>query len=338
MNKWNKKDANYNKYLKRLHLKKTTDIKVIKYFIKKAIGKNNLSLKRLMLGESNEVYEVKIKDGESIILRISHAKENSFKKEIWPLEQCRKMGIPVPNILFMEDVFLDKGVFRSFCFMNKIKGESLATRINNKTITTDEVEKIVLEAGNILSKIHSVKTEKFGMLQDNGKGVLNSWTDFIFQNMQEKQKMLTNKVVVARKGRDPSVIDKVIQILQENKKTFDVITPHLLHGDFSKDHILTNGGKITGIIDFGGVLSGDPVEDFAWWVYFNTDNTIDLLIKGYADKTLFKNSFMARSHLYLLDISLFFLDYYNKGGLESGIDMAIFNLKKGMSYFRGKGV
>lgn len=43
--------------------------------------------------------------------------------------------------------------------------------------------------------------------------------------------------------------------------------PTLCHGDLTSDHILidpSNGGHITGIIDFGDVCLGDPAGDFVW--------------------------------------------------------------------------
>ncbi len=41
--------------------------------------------------------------------------------------------------------------------------------------------------------------------------------------------------------------------------------PVLLHGDLSCDHILVDAGKISGIIDFGDLMVGDPAFDWSGW-------------------------------------------------------------------------
>ncbi len=41
--------------------------------------------------------------------------------------------------------------------------------------------------------------------------------------------------------------------------------PALLHGDLSCDHILVDAGKISGIIDFGDLMVGDPAFDWSGW-------------------------------------------------------------------------
>lgn len=41
--------------------------------------------------------------------------------------------------------------------------------------------------------------------------------------------------------------------------------PALLHGDLSRHHILADAGKITGVIDFGDLMTGDPAFDWSGW-------------------------------------------------------------------------
>ena len=41
--------------------------------------------------------------------------------------------------------------------------------------------------------------------------------------------------------------------------------PALLHGDLSRDHIMVDAGTISGIIDFGDLMVGDPAFDWAGW-------------------------------------------------------------------------
>ncbi|MBF4997448.1 phosphotransferase [Nocardia sp. BSTN01] len=41
----------------------------------------------------------------------------------------------------------------------------------------------------------------------------------------------------------------------------------VVHGDIGPEHILVDGGRITGVIDFGDTHLGDPAIDLAWALY-----------------------------------------------------------------------
>lgn len=51
----------------------------------------------------------------------------------------------------------------------------------------------------------------------------------------------------------------------------------LLHGDFDLSHLLSDGPKITGVLDFGDVLIGDPIYDFVSVSIWTFDRHADLL-------------------------------------------------------------
>ena len=46
------------------------------------------------------------------------------------------------------------------------------------------------------------------------------------------------------------------------------IAPRLLHGDLSPNHVLTDGEKITGFLDFEQAFAGDPAFQLVRWDYF----------------------------------------------------------------------
>ena len=64
-------------------------------------------------------------------------------------------------------------------------------------------------------------------------------------------------------GMATSDVDRGLDILKQNARLFENVSSQLLHSDFSSKHILVDGNTITGILDFEGSKSGDPVWDFA---------------------------------------------------------------------------
>jgi hygromycin-B 7''-O-kinase len=58
----------------------------------------------------------------------------------------------------------------------------------------------------------------------------------------------------------------------------------LLHGDFDLSHLLSDGPKITGVLDFGDVLIGDPIYDFvtvAIWTFDRHPELLQAFAEGY---------------------------------------------------------
>jgi aminoglycoside phosphotransferase (APT) family kinase protein len=56
--------------------------------------------------------------------------------------------------------------------------------------------------------------------------------------------------------------------------------PRLAHDDLSDDHILVDGSRLSGIIDFSDAAFGDPSIDFAWFWRLGEAN-VDRLLQDY---------------------------------------------------------
>ncbi|MGZ5400789.1 MAG: phosphotransferase, partial [Nocardioides sp.] len=57
--------------------------------------------------------------------------------------------------------------------------------------------------------------------------------------------------------------------------------PVLRHGDLGPDHLLTTGGRITGVIDWTDTALGDPALDLAWLVHRTPARFADALVAAY---------------------------------------------------------
>src|SRR5206468_2652045 len=56
---------------------------------------------------------------------------------------------------------------------------------------------------------------------------------------------------------------------------------HLLHNDFHGAHIFVDAGEISGVIDWGRALSGDPRLDVAQTLFFLDDESQESFAAGY---------------------------------------------------------
>lgn len=63
--------------------------------------------------------------------------------------------------------------------------------------------------------------------------------------------------------------------VERNAETLTV-TDDVVHMDFTADNVLVSDGVVTGVIDWGGVRSGDRAFDLATWLYYSPRTCGDL--------------------------------------------------------------
>src|SRR3989338_1687701 len=174
-----KKDP-YKEYLASMHGKLVTSDEAISNIIQEGTKKEIKEKKRIIAGE---VYDITLTDDTHVILRISKHKAD-FLQEKWAIEKVEKLGVPVPKIILIKN-FDKEG--KTACLMEKIEGEPLERgNINFDNLDEELRRKLINQAGEILSKIHSVKTRGFGWIIGDGKPQVKTSDDLI-DGLKEKQ-------------------------------------------------------------------------------------------------------------------------------------------------------
>jgi aminoglycoside phosphotransferase (APT) family kinase protein len=330
----NGKEAEYQKYLTEQQGKIGSTPQFIDSVVSKATGSRIKNNKRLMVGETNEVYDVQTEENQSVIVRVAHYDWGSFKKEKWAFEESGKKGVPVPKVLLVEDS-TDGGKFTSVCVLSKLPGHPLDQR---EVTSPDEDRKylsgIIRKAGSILSKLHQVETIGFGEINENGQGEFETFYDSLVSSLLDTERL---DKVITHNNLPPNLFNKAMQILKSHQDILTAIKPHLLHGDYGPKHIMVDGDQITGILDFGNARSGDPALDFAWWdSWYNDQTPTKWLMEGYENKDIFGSDFEDRFQLSKISINIDLLVYYDEGGFKSGVEIAKNNLLTAINYFLKK--
>jgi aminoglycoside phosphotransferase (APT) family kinase protein len=313
-----KESSSYQKYLEEKHKSFSTSDDLIDRVVKKAAGFTPVEKKKVIAGEVNEVYQVETEGGK-LIVRISRTDKTSFETEAGVIEKVRKVGVPAPKILLVEEA-IDKGATITFCVEEKIEGVPFKDLM--KSTTSSDIQKITSQAGNILGKIHSIPVATFGPM--DAPDLYPSWEEFIFS---VKKKERTIKLAAKIVQLPTSYIKQAYEILNDHLRFFACAAPVLLHGDFSPKHWLVKEGNIEGIIDFEDAKGGDPVKDFAWLnFYYGESIPLERLMKGYGNKKLFDDSFDLKMKLYRIHHGLDILNYYYGEQNVSGLNFAKNNL------------
>lgn len=329
------KAIDYQTFIKQKHERLfNTPNEIIEAAILKATGSTALERQRIIKGEVNEVHGVTTKDGQNVIIRIAHndyAKQQ-FQKEKWALEQCGKIGVPVPTVLLLENL-MDGDKHLSISVENKLSGISMNELSDlHKPDKKTELVALIKKAGQVLSQIHSVKINGFGDLDANGKGEENSIAGTLDSKYIQQDRMLE---VATRTSLDSKVILRALEILTQERATYPSVEPKLVHGDYVPKHILVENGQIKGILDFENATGGDPVKDFAYWDFFASEKyPLEALKAGYTNKNLFDSDFERRLVLWKIYLGLTDLGYYDSEKNQGGINHCKRSLIADVTYFR----
>lgn len=231
------------------------------------------NVEKVEKGYDSQVYKANIQD-KVVFIRINK-NPNLFKVESIGYEIFKKQGIPVPKIIaYKENPPL---IGYSTMIMSSAKG----TTINEADISLGQRDVIYERIGELLKTIHKTKLEGFGFLKVTNQrlvGEFLTWQDYRKSREQ-------------RNHRDFNfLVDKNFVTNEESlkiKKIYDEIAllnfgkASLLHRDVHTNHIFIKGDSVTGIIDLGGLMAGDPRYDIANSLVFQNHREQEHFIKGY---------------------------------------------------------
>lgn len=327
-----KKQSAYEEFLSSMHSKLITPDDVIREVIKTSTGQHLKTKSRIIAGEVSEVYDITLEDNTHIILRISREGRPNFLQEKWAIERVKKVGVPVPEILDIIYKTLNN-VELSFCLMKKVDGEALERgSIDFDKLSEEKKKHYIHQAGDILSKIHSIKTDGFGVIYGEGKAEYESSDEIITDILGRRERMYK---VAEKEKLERKYIENALDIVHSFKEQYRQSTSVLNHGDYGHKHFIVKENKIVAILDWGLVRSDSPVFDFASWDYwYGHYLPTGWLKEGYQDKSLFDNEFNRTVHTLRIIKGIEVIDWYYPQNYREGIERAIKKLLNDINYFK----
>jgi aminoglycoside phosphotransferase (APT) family kinase protein len=282
-------------------------------------------------GETNEVFGARTENGTEYIIRIFHGERSRFEKERWAIEQSRAVGVPAPEVLLVDRIQIGEELL-PICIETKLPG----TALNNLPgITSSEKQEDLInllhQIGSILSKVHSVKTDGFGIIDKEGRGQYSSPQELI-----AGLKPALDDVILPALSDYP----EDLQLVQEAYELLlglvaDLVVPsaQLIHNDLQPEHFFVADGEVTGLIDFESANGADPVLDFALWdLKFGQEYPTRYLLEGYDNQEEILVDFGKRLNFWKIYRSLAILNYRILGK-STKLDQVFNGLREAMSYF-----
>lgn len=200
---------------------------------------------------------------------------NLNKKYI--LKRPRREPEKIENEVFATNLLIEKTDVPTPRVLYYSKETLIETFIEGRLLEEEEEENIALfkELGTLISKIHSVKIEGFGKIQyEKGTATFSNEIEFALSCLNPndedfKLHPLTKSIDV------PDVFSKIEVYFDSSKSV-------LLHGDVTNKNIITDGLKISGIIDYGDLVAGPPEYDLAMYnLHLEKQGVWNSFLEGY---------------------------------------------------------
>jgi aminoglycoside phosphotransferase (APT) family kinase protein len=309
------------RWKEQLHAQWMTPDAIIDDLVHSASGSVVHARSRIVGGEGNEVWSISTRAGDDLIVRVSH--RTTFAAEQWATEQARGVGVPVPEILLVDDRVSVGDTRLAVWIHRKIQGQALDTLQDKQTL-----RRLTADAGELLARIHAVHTNERGPIGAQGRGLLRSFSEVLRWDDRAADAALVNGVSGAE-------IDQATRLLEAHEYLW-AAPPRLLHGDWLSEHVLVRDDSVVGIIDFGNTRTGDPAYDIAYWQFFwDTDGyPLSCLLDGYRRAGDLDHLIDRRMHLCRLGLSMRALAYYTEHARDFPAQHAARRFSESLAWLR----
>mgnify|MGYP001944003246 CR=1 FL=1 len=251
---------------------KKTPRPMIEQVVRSVCGSAPGELVSLSGGGMNETYRAQIAGNTPIVIRIAHQRWQWFTNEARAMALARDVGVPAPNVLGVEHVE-HEGQQRSFSVLELVPGRALSELVGE--LPSADVERLVVESGVLLARLHSVFSD-----QETRHELKPLGEDLVTRVLRNVDQSLGAQAV--------TVTQRGVDLYRHTLQTRVDPKPRLTHGDWLPKHFLVGkGGTITSVIDWEFAGSAPPAFDLAHWEVAagKLRHRFDLLRRGYAQIT-----------------------------------------------------
>jgi aminoglycoside phosphotransferase (APT) family kinase protein len=243
--------------------------------VQKDFGINIESPEKVEQGFASQVFRATL-SGEVVYIRINK-KARIYEAEVLAYPLLEQHGVPVPKVLFYKEK--PETIGQPTIILSAAEGRAVsATEISQE-------QKLILykDLGKLAHEINKIKLPGYGHLiasPEGLKGQYSSWREQLESRREYFERginfCLEKEIITLEQA------DKLKEVFQE-LSSLDIGQGSFLHYDLSGAHFFTDGQKITGLIDLGDIMSGDPRLEIAVSLIFQNPTTQESFKAGYGE-------------------------------------------------------
>ncbi len=248
-------------------------------------------------GNVNIVRKVFV-DSKSYVVRMhpKGVKNGYFYVEREALRQAAQSKVPVPEVVHIHEAADANDM--DFMVMTVSPGITMDVYLQKEKSNEPE---LLFDAGRIMGLIHGVRVDGYGAF-DNAlaknksvlKGLHSRYADFIHTGLEENLSRLIRFEIINKD--QAGLMRKVFKYynFEPTRK------PRLIHNDFADWNLLTDGTKLTAVLDWDECHAGDQVADLACWSTFFNIERMNRFMDGYQSVAELPADYDERFHFYRL--------------------------------------
>ena len=229
--------------------------------VRNATGSGVVTSERILEGHGHEVHGVTTNSGKGVIVRVAWRAGLAFDRETWPTEAARAAGVPAPRHLLIEHTTVG-GTNVSINVQQRLPGLSVYRL--TPTLDHEQLSSLTTQSGELLAAVHALVAPGAGALNEHGQvdaQLGNTWG--LPLDFAERLRHL------ASQGVDALFIERVTEALMQLPPMIARAPTRLVHGDWTLANILSDGVRITGVVDWEGSGGGDPASELRGWDFWH---------------------------------------------------------------------
>ena len=204
---------------------------------------------RLAEGLASQAFSFR-HDAAEYVVRINGSIAG-FEKDSYVSRRFASSALPIPEVVSIGR--FDEG--HAFCISRRAPGvrlHDLDARSSSQIVNPS------LQVMESIAASDLTGTTGFGPFDAGGAGAYSSWKDFLIGIAN------AGRFDWERAGRsaDMGIVSRMLRLVEELAERCPE-ERSLIHGDFGSYNLLTDGGRITAVIDWDRAVFGDPLYEVA---------------------------------------------------------------------------
>lgn len=260
--------------------KPDVDLQVVHQIAAGALpGAGRPMVERAEKGVSTQVYRLR-RSGQTFYLRVAEGPETSLAPEVLVHRLLRERGVRVPEVVHFDP--FNEALGRAVMVTTEIPGAPIA-----QDDPSVDLRAVLVEAGRDLAAVNGLAVEGFGWIRRDRPAAARLQADlpthraFALDRLPEHLGRLRGIFLANEEVR------LVLRTVDRHDGWLDVEQAHLAHGDLDATHIYQQGGRYTGLIDFGEIRGADRFYDLGHFALHDGEILPALvlphLLQGYED-------------------------------------------------------
>jgi len=279
-------------------------------FLKKQASSEISRFEHIAGGEWSQAFGFS-NQGADYIIRFNKD-DDAFKKDKFAHDNYSSLDVPIPKILeigsYSDELF--------YCISKRAEGVPL------DLLSWDLQLKMIAKEMDVMHAIHKtpIKSNGYGWWLDNGNGFFKSWKEYI---LEKKEKLYAEW---DSSFRDSFLKKEVIENAYKEINNLLSYIPedrYLVHSDLGWSNEISDGEKITGVLDWGNSCYGDFLYDVSYKHFWSSDsNFLDRYLKSVDTNFFSLEHSDERIRCYLLRIGVGVLEFYARSEQKEKYDKA----------------